>query len=247
MRRDRAGYYYFVDRAGDTFRWKGENVSTTEVASVVEACPGITEAVVFGVLVPGYEGRAGMAAITINKNFSAATLQAHLVENLPEYARPIFIRICRSLEVTGTFKLKKDILWQEGYATPTAPDIILFYDRQTCETIACDEQFRQLLLSGGTHTFNPHVAAVLGRIAGIHRHHGACDISGFVTKQKVDRICDILDICHPTECASTCDLSTMIRTQIIGHFSIDEAWCNRIDGNAQRAQLPCQGSREPCH
>jgi fatty-acyl-CoA synthase len=150
MRRDRAGYYYFIDRAGDTFRWKGENVSTTEVASVVEACPGVTEAVVFGVAVPGYEGRAGMAAITIDANFSPAVLRAHLAENLPEYARPIFIRICQSLEITGTFKLKKDKLLREGYAAPSAPDRVWFYDRQTNDMIACDEAFQELMMSGVT-------------------------------------------------------------------------------------------------
>ena len=148
MRRDRAGYYYFVDRAGDTFRWKGENVSTTEVAAVVEACPGITAAVVFGVPVPGYEGRAGMAAITIDEDFSTGTLQSHLATNLPEYARPIFIRICKSLEITGTFKLKKDKLLREGYTAATAPDVVLFYDRRAGEIISCDEPFWNSLLSG---------------------------------------------------------------------------------------------------
>ena len=66
MRRDAAGYYYFVDRIGDTFRWKGENVSTTEVAEAIAAFPGVREANVYGVSVPGYEGRAGMAALVVD-------------------------------------------------------------------------------------------------------------------------------------------------------------------------------------
>ncbi len=75
MRRDAAGYFYFVDRIGDTFRWKGENVSTTQVAAVLRGCPGVTDAVVYGVGVPGNEGRAGMAAVTVDQGFDFAGLK----------------------------------------------------------------------------------------------------------------------------------------------------------------------------
>ena len=148
MRKDSAGYYYFVDRLGDTFRWKGENVSTTEVASAISACPGVTDAVVFGVAVPGNEGRAGMAAITTDDSFSFAALQHHLAANLPEYARPLFIRICRSLEITGTFKLKKEKLAQESFTALSASDAIWFNDRKSGRFVECDEPLRKLIMDG---------------------------------------------------------------------------------------------------
>jgi len=148
MRKDGAGYYYFIDRLGDTFRWKGENVSTTEVASVIKACPGVTDAVVFGVAVPGNEGRAGMAAITTDDSFSLSALQLHLAANLPEYARPLFIRICRSLAITATFKLKKEKLAHEGFAALAEPDAIWFYDRKGGRFVECDERLRKFIMDG---------------------------------------------------------------------------------------------------
>jgi fatty-acyl-CoA synthase len=120
MRRDAAGFYYFVDRLGDTFRWKGENVSTTEVANVIRSCPGVTDAIVYGVQVPGNEGRAGMAAITTTEGFSFETLAQHL-ERLPAYARPLFVRHCDSLDTTGTFKLVKARFITEGYTNAIDP------------------------------------------------------------------------------------------------------------------------------
>ena len=138
MRKDRAGYYYFADRLGDTFRWKGENVSTTEVAEVIGACPGVMEAVVFGVEIPGNEGRAGMAAITTDARFSLLALQSLLIKALPSYARPIFIRRCDQLTVTGTFKLQKEKLREEGYAVPDAGAEIWFFDAGIGSFIPCD-------------------------------------------------------------------------------------------------------------
>lgn len=120
MRQDSAGFYYFVDRLGDTFRWKGENVSTTEVANVVRSCPGVVDAVVYGVQVTGNEGRVGMAAITTTEGFSFDTLSKHLGQ-LPTYARPMFIRLCQSLDITATFKLTKARLAIEGYGSVVDP------------------------------------------------------------------------------------------------------------------------------
>src|SRR5256885_10175516 len=80
-------FFYFVDRVGDTFRWKGENVSTGEVAAVLGACPGVSDAVVYAVPVPGTEGRAGMAAVVVAAQFELAALRRHL-HALPGYARP---------------------------------------------------------------------------------------------------------------------------------------------------------------
>ncbi len=122
MRRDKAGFYYFVDRIGDTFRWKGENVSTTEVAEAICRCPGVTAAVVYGVAVPGAEGRAGMAALTVGAGFALDCLRATLVAQLPSYARPLFVRICAALETTGTFKLVKGALAREGFAPGVGGD-----------------------------------------------------------------------------------------------------------------------------
>ena len=140
MRKDASGYYYFVDRLGDTFRWKGENVSTTEVASVLNACPGVIEAAVYGVTVPGTEGKAGMAALAIDNAFSLSAFRAHLHANLPAYARPLFIRICDNIETTGTFKLKKSELVRQGY-TDTANDPTWFDDRVSGAFVKCDADF----------------------------------------------------------------------------------------------------------
>lgn len=148
MRRDAAGYYYFIDRAGDTFRWKGENVSTTEVATSLRACPGITEAVVFGVAIPGHEGRAGMAAITTNAAFSQPALHTHLTENLPAYARPLFIRLCPDIPTTGTFKLQKASLARDSFTPENSTDIIWFYDRKTGAFTICDDILRAQIASG---------------------------------------------------------------------------------------------------
>jgi fatty-acyl-CoA synthase len=136
MRKDASGYFYFVDRSGDTFRWKGENVSTTEVAAAIRAFPGVTEAVVFGVTVPGHEGRAGMAAITTDATFDITGLRAHLSATLPGYAQPLFVRCSRALDVTGTFKLVKGKLVEEGYMNTDDP--VWFNDRVSGQFVICD-------------------------------------------------------------------------------------------------------------
>jgi fatty-acyl-CoA synthase len=129
MRRDESGYFYFVDRVGDTFRWRGENVSTTEVAETLLACRGVIEAVVYGVVVPGTEGRAGMAAIVVGQDFEFTAFHQHLAERLPDYARPLFVRIRCELETTSTFKPKKQDLSREGYDPTCTVDAVYFYDR----------------------------------------------------------------------------------------------------------------------
>ncbi|HEX3666555.1 MAG TPA: long-chain-acyl-CoA synthetase [Rhizomicrobium sp.] len=115
MKRDRHGYFYFVDRIGDTFRWKGENVATSEVAEALQSITGIAEANVYGVKVPGYEGRAGMAALVVAPGFDVALLAERLKGNLPDYARPIFLRLISQIETTGTFKQRKVDLVKEGF------------------------------------------------------------------------------------------------------------------------------------
>lgn len=115
MRRDAQGYFYFVDRVGDTFRWKGENVATSEVAAAFSDLPGVLEVTVYGVAVPGHEGRAGMAALVTNADFAPDEIAAHIAPRLPGYARPLFLRLSGALEVTGTFKHRKQTLVQEGF------------------------------------------------------------------------------------------------------------------------------------
>ena len=115
MRTDDQGFYYFVDRIGDTFRWKGENVATAEVAAAVRAFPGVRDACVYGVEVPGASGKAGMAALVVGAGFDLAALRAHLAQRLPDYARPVFLRLVGALDVTETFKLKKQALAAEGW------------------------------------------------------------------------------------------------------------------------------------
>jgi len=115
MRQDTEGYLYFVDRIGDTFRWKGENVSTNEVAEGLLAVAGVKEATVYGVAVEVAEGRAGMAALVVGPDFDMAALSEQVARDLPVYAQPVFLRILPELDVTGTFKPRKMDLVAEGY------------------------------------------------------------------------------------------------------------------------------------
>ncbi|WP_028079691.1 long-chain-acyl-CoA synthetase [Solimonas soli] len=105
----------FVDRVGDTFRWKGENVATTEVEAVLNQFPGVAEAVVYGVQLPDSDGRAGMAALTLDGEFDGAALARHLCAALPAYAVPLFVRLRAQQETTATFKFRKLELKQEAF------------------------------------------------------------------------------------------------------------------------------------
>lgn len=132
LRQDEEGFFYFVDRIGDTFRWKGENVATSEVAEVVALTEGVAEANVYGVKVPGIdEGRAGMVALSRHPDRPPADLKAlaELVKKeLPSYARPLFVRmLSQPMEITGTFKHTKTELRTQG-ADPAlcAPDQVFF-------------------------------------------------------------------------------------------------------------------------
>lgn len=113
---DDLGWLYFKDRAGDTFRWKGENVSTMEVEATVSAVVGLRDCVVYGVEIPGTEGRAGMVAIPDpERKVDLDKLYGGLAERLPAYARPIFVRLVDKIDVTATYKLKKRDLQSEGF------------------------------------------------------------------------------------------------------------------------------------
>jgi fatty-acyl-CoA synthase len=126
MTRDEEGFFYFIDRIGDTFRWKGENVSTTEVASALESCSGVTDVAVYGVSVPHVEGRAGMAALVVNGDFDLCAFRQEAAARLPVYARPLFLRIVAKLDLTGTFKVTKQELAAQGYDPHRVSDPLYF-------------------------------------------------------------------------------------------------------------------------
>jgi fatty-acyl-CoA synthase len=131
MRKDAHGYVYFVDRIGDTFRWKGENVSTNEVAEVMSQFKGIETANVYGVPVPGMDGKAGMAAITGDDDLDMAALGEHLRDELPAYAVPLFIRRQAEAETTGTFKYRKVELVKDGFDPGVVADPLWYADPAT--------------------------------------------------------------------------------------------------------------------
>ena len=110
-------HYQFVDRVGDTFRWRSENVSTNEVGEILNGYKDVNMANVYGVKVPGCEGRAGMAAFSLEdfEGFNWLEFSEYVENNLPKYARPIFIRIIQEMDTTGTFKLKKNELRDDAF------------------------------------------------------------------------------------------------------------------------------------
>ena len=130
LRRDEEGYFYFVDRIGDTFRWKSENVSTQEVAEALSGFPGLEIANVYGVRVPGAEGRAGMAALVLQDPgaFDGSAFHAWTRERLPDYAAPVFLRLAGEADMTSTFKLRKVDLQREGYDPGRVADPLLVRD-----------------------------------------------------------------------------------------------------------------------
>jgi fatty-acyl-CoA synthase len=139
MRKDKDGYFYFVDRIGDTFRWKGENVSTTEVEEAIGAFDGVLAANVYGVNVPGRDGRAGMATISAQPAFNLALFREHLSQRLPDYARPVFLRLRTDIETTSTFKIKKIDLAQQGFDPRTVSDPIYVNDPTAKAFVRIDE------------------------------------------------------------------------------------------------------------
>ncbi|MBC6980383.1 long-chain-acyl-CoA synthetase [Caulobacter sp. 17J80-11] len=147
MRQDSDGYFYFVDRVGDTFRWKGENVSTTEVAERLSEAPGVREVTVYGVPIEGMEGKAGMAALVVDDGFQIERLGAHMDSELPGYARPIFVRIQTDLETTGTFKYRKVDLAADGFDHTRTKDAIWFRDPEK-GWVKMTARVREKLLKG---------------------------------------------------------------------------------------------------
>ncbi len=121
----------FADRVGDTFRWKGENVSTNEVAEVLNDAPGVLESNVYGVVIPGTDGRAGMASLNCREDFSLETFAQFVTEKLPGYQRPYFLRLQEDMRITGTFKHQKVDYRKEGFDPTLVSDPLFFLDGET--------------------------------------------------------------------------------------------------------------------
>lgn len=147
LKRDRLLHLYFVDRLGDTFRWRGENVSTQEVGEVLHGAAGVAEANVYGVEVQGQEGRAGMAALVIEGEFDPAGLFAHVAEHLPKYAQPRFIRLIEAMDTTGTFKQRKGDLAEQGWSEDIG-DPLYVWDGHGATYVPLDSSVRATLEAG---------------------------------------------------------------------------------------------------
>ncbi|XP_044048974.1 hsFATP2a_ACSVL_like domain-containing protein [Siniperca chuatsi] len=146
---DHNNFVYFQDRVGDTFRWKGENVATSEVADILTVAHCILEANVYGVKVEGHEGRIGMAAVILNEgeDFDCSDIYKQVVNYLPAYARPRFIRIQPCLEMTGTFKMKKVKLVEEGFNPSHIEDPLYFLDPEKKTYVPLTEEIYRAIAS----------------------------------------------------------------------------------------------------
>ncbi len=148
LRKDDAGFFYFVDRIGDTFRWKGQNVSTAEVENVLGEFPGVEQATVYGVSVPGADGRAGMASLVTSDAFDLAAFDGHLKARLPQYARPVFLRIRNEMETTGTFKYTKADLTRQAFDPGTIADTLYFYPAEGPNFVLMDAPLYHRIQAG---------------------------------------------------------------------------------------------------
>jgi fatty-acyl-CoA synthase len=148
MKIDDGGFFHFVDRLGDTFRWKGENVATSEVNEAILECPGVVDAVTYGVIVPGTDGRAGMAAIVTDDGFDFAEFRDHLSRRLPAYASPVFVRLSAALDNTETFKQKKQDLIRAGFDPLKIADPLFFRDPKSGSFLRLDADQHARLLEG---------------------------------------------------------------------------------------------------
>ncbi len=151
IRKDKMGYFYFIDRIGDTFRWKGENVATSEVSETLTQYRGISEANVYGVKIEGTDGRAGMAALVINKDFDIGQFHEFLNRELTDYARPLFIRLQKTIEATGTFKQRKVELVKEGFDPKKVNDTLYFNNPKKGAFIKIDETLYNEIQNGEYH------------------------------------------------------------------------------------------------
>ncbi|WP_234681004.1 long-chain-acyl-CoA synthetase [Bradyrhizobium monzae] len=148
MLRDEQGYLQFVDRVGDTFRWKGENVATSEVNDAIRDCPGVIDASTYGVAVSGADGRAGMATLVVDRGFDFGIFREHLSHRLPPYAVPAFVRLSPVLEATDTFKQKKQRLIREGFNPSVVDDPLFLRDAATGDYRSIDRAVYARIVGG---------------------------------------------------------------------------------------------------
>ena len=137
-----------MDRIGDTFRWKGENVATSEVSEAICAFPGVRQANVYGVAIPGADGRAGMATLVTEPEVDLPALRAHLIGRLPHYARPLFLRIRNQMEITGTFKYTKTELVRQAYDPAATADVLYFNHPERQAFVRLDKALYGRIQSG---------------------------------------------------------------------------------------------------
>ena len=149
MKQDSEGYVYFIDRIGDTFRWKGENVSTAEVEQRLADAPGVREVIAYGVPVPGQDGKAGMVAVVIEGKFAPRDFADWAERELPTYAQPVFIRLIKAADTTGTFKYKKNDLVADGF-DPEKVDGPLYVRGGKSGYTKLSDTARQAILNGDT-------------------------------------------------------------------------------------------------
>ena len=142
-------HYQFVDRVGDTFRWKSENVSTNEVGEILNGFKDVNMSNVYGVEIPGCEGRAGMAAFSLEdaSSFDWQGFSNHVENSLPKYARPLFIRIIEEMDTTGTFKLKKNDLRNEAFNIDKVTDQIYCLKPNSSNYEVLDKEWLQTINS----------------------------------------------------------------------------------------------------
>ena len=142
-------HYQFVDRIGDTFRWKSENVSTNEVGEILNGYKDVNMSNVYGVQIPGCEGRAGMAAFSLEdaESFDWQAFSDYVENSLPKYARPLFIRIIQEMDTTGTFKLKKNDLRNEAFDIGKVSDPIYCLKPNSSNYVALDNEWLQTINS----------------------------------------------------------------------------------------------------
>jgi fatty-acyl-CoA synthase len=145
----------FVDRVGDSYRWKGENVASTDVERAIGSVKGIAQVGVYGVSVPHTEGRAGMAAVVMqaHQGFDGAALARSLFHALPAYAVPLFVRVMPTQKTTGTFKLRKVELKQQGFDITAIrePLFVLLHRKRGYEALT-DEHYRHIMSAGFANT-----------------------------------------------------------------------------------------------